>query len=51
MLFRSLVAIQVRNRMQKDTGVPVPLVDLLRGGSVTALAQVLAAELDGAATS
>ena len=47
----SLVAIQVRNRMQKDTGVPVPLVDLLRGGSVATLADVLAGDVKGAATS
>ncbi len=40
----SLVAIQVRNRLLRDTGVQVPLVELLRGASVAALADQLTAD-------
>ena len=33
----SLVAVHVKNRMQKETGLSIPLVNALRGGSVASL--------------
>ena len=33
----SLIAIQIRNRIQKEIGVTIPLVNVLKGGSVVSL--------------
>jgi acyl carrier protein len=41
----SLMAVEIKNRLQHDTGVTVPLVQLLEGISVAALADVLLTRL------
>lgn len=41
----SLIAIQVRNRMQKGMGMALPLVNALRGGSVATLVEDLLSDL------
>ena len=37
----SLIAIQIRNRMQKELGVTIPLVSILRGNSIVSLVEGL----------
>jgi natural product biosynthesis luciferase-like monooxygenase protein len=41
----SLIAVQVKNRMQKEVGLAIPLVHALRGGSVASLVDDLMVEL------
>ena len=41
----SLIAVQVKNRMQKEIGLAIPLVNALRGGSVASLVDDLMVEL------
>jgi natural product biosynthesis luciferase-like monooxygenase protein len=41
----SLVAVQIRNRMQKEVGLALPLVNALRGGSIASLADDLMVDL------
>jgi acyl carrier protein len=41
----SLIAVQVKNRMQKEVGLTIPLVNALRGGSVASLVDDLMVEL------
>jgi acyl carrier protein len=41
----SLVAVQLKNRVQKDVGLNVPLVNALRGGSVVSLVDDLLVDL------
>jgi natural product biosynthesis luciferase-like monooxygenase protein len=41
----SLIAVQLKNRMQKEVGLAIPLVNALRGGSVTSLVDDLMVEV------
>ncbi len=41
----SLIAVQLKNRLQKDVGLTVPLVNALRGGSVASLVDDLLVDL------
>ena len=43
--FDSLIAVQFKNRVARDLGLEIPLVDALRGASASALAERLLTEL------
>src|SRR6185369_5541813 len=43
----SLMAVELRNRIEKDVGIVVPTVALLQEPTVTSLARELLSQLDG----
>jgi acyl carrier protein len=43
----SLIAIQIRNRIQKEIGVTIPLVNVLKGGSVVSLVDDVLTDVNG----